>query len=176
MKQLSRIAPIVLVAGAALLGGCSQQESTASPALPPVAASAASLQFSFPDLEGKERQLREWQGQVVVLNFWAPWCPPCRAEMPALLELQQKHAAAGLAVVGITIDTQENAQNFVDEMGIDFPILIAEDRGIVLAQKLGNRVGVLPYTVVLDRQGQVVYTHRSEITLEQAEAAVLPLL
>jgi len=172
--QKSRIAAIVLGATLALLGGCGQQtEATTAPVLPAV---AENIQFSLPDLEGKVRQLSEWQGQVVVLNFWAPWCPPCREEMPALVELQQKYAARGLSVIGITIDTRDNAQNFVDEMAIEFPILIGEDRGIVLAQNLGNRVGVLPYTVVLDRQGKVAYTHRSAITLEQAEAAVVPLL
>lgn len=175
MVEKSRIAPIVLAAVLSLLGGCSQQETASTAPVPP-AVSAESIQFTLPDLTGKERQLREWQGQVVVLNFWAPWCPPCREEMPALVELQQKYADRGLSVVGITIDSRENAQNFIDETGIKFPILIGEDRGIVLAQTLGNRVGVLPYTVVLDRKGQVAYTHRSQISLEQAETAVLPLL
>lgn len=176
MKK-SPIAAIVLVAGVTLLGGCNQQAAETAAAVPRQPAPLPEhVQFSLPDLAGKVRQLGEWQGQVVVLNFWAPWCPPCREEMPALVALQQKYAARGLSVIGITIDTRDHAQSFVDEMGIGFAILVGEDRGIVLARDLGNRAGVLPYTVVLDRQGKVAYTHPSVITLEQAEAAVMPLL
>lgn len=172
MKRL----PLVLALGASLLSAGCGTESTAVPAAPASQIAAAPVAFNFPDLEGKQRHLTEWQGQVVLVNFWAPWCPPCRKEMPALMELQEKYAARGLAVVGVTIDTRENAQNFADSLGINFPILIGEEGGLELAQTLGNKVGALPYTVVLDRRGRAVYTHRSEITLQQAEQAILPLL
>lgn len=155
--------------------GCGT-ESDAVPAVPANQAAARPIAFNFPDLDGKSRQLDEWQGQVVLLNFWAPWCPPCRREMPALMELQEKYAGRGLSVIGITIDSRENAQNFADRLGINFPLLIGEDGGLELAQTLGNKAGTLPYTVVLNRQGHVAYIHRSEINLQQAEQAVLPLL
>lgn len=166
----------VLALGAALFTAACGTETGAVPAAPASQAVATPIAFNFPDLEGKQRDMGEWSGQVVLVNFWAPWCPPCRKEMPALMELQEKYAGRGLTVVGITIDTRENAQNFADSLGINFPILIGEDGGLELAQALGNKVGALPYTVVLDRQGRAVYTHRSEITLQQAEQAVLPLL
>lgn len=168
--NLSRFVPIVLAAS--LLAGCNQPSGSADAPAP----AKPAVTFSLPDLEGKLHSAEQWHGKVVVLNFWAPWCPPCRKEMPALIELQQKYAAKGVTVVGITVDTTDNAQNFVDTLDINYPILIGEDKGITLAQSLGNTVGVLPYTVVLDRQGRVAYTHRSEITLQQAEAAITPLL
>jgi len=165
----------VLALGATLFIAACGTEGNAVPAVP-VGQAAAPVTFNFPDLDGKQRHLTEWQGQVVLLNFWAPWCPPCRKEMPALMELQEKYAARGLTVVGITIDTQDNAQAFADSLGINFPILLGEDGGLELAQTLGNKVGALPYTVLLDRQGHIAHTHRSEITLQQAEQMVLPLL
>lgn len=166
----------VLALGAALFTTGCGTESNAVPTAPASQTAAAPVAFNFPDLDGKQRHLNEWAGQVVLVNFWAPWCPPCRKEMPALMELQEKYAPRGLTVVGITIDTRDNAQNFADSLGINFPIVIGEEDGLELAQTLGNKVGALPYTVVLDRQGRIAYTHRSEITLEQAEQAVLPLL
>ncbi|MEW6647952.1 MAG: TlpA disulfide reductase family protein [Pseudomonadota bacterium] len=171
---MHHLLPVLALGAALLVAGCGT-ESNAVPVAPAPQA-AAPIAFNFPDLEGKQRDMSEWSGQVVLVNFWAPWCPPCRKEMPALMELQEKYAARGLTVVGITIDTRENAQNFADSLGINFPILIGEEGGLELAQTLGNKVGALPYTVVLDRQGRAVYTHRSEITLQQAEQAVLPLL
>ncbi|WP_127475549.1 TlpA family protein disulfide reductase [Sulfurivermis fontis] len=172
---MHRLLPVLALGAVLFTAGCGS-ETSAVPAAPASHAAATPIAFNFPDLEGKQRHLNEWQGRVVLLNFWAPWCPPCREEMPALMELQEKYAARGLTVVGITIDTRENAQSFADSLGIDFPILIGEEGGLELAQTLGNKVGALPYTVVLDRQGRAVYTHRSEITLQQAEEAVLPLL
>lgn len=172
---MHRLLPVLALGTVLLTAGCGS-ETNAVPTAPASQTTAAPVAFDFPDLEGKQRHLSEWQGQVVLVNFWAPWCPPCRKEMPALMELQEKLAARGLTVVGITIDTHDNAEAFADSLGINFPILIGEDGGLELAQTLGNKVGALPYTVVLDRQGRVAYTHRSEITLEQAEQAVLPLL
>lgn len=171
---MHRLLPVLALGAILFTAGCGT-ESNAVPVAPAPQA-AAPIAFNFPDLEGKQRDMSEWSGQVVLVNFWAPWCPPCRKEMPALMELQEKYAGRGLTVVGITIDTQENAQNFADSLGINFPILIGEDGGLELAQTLGNKVGALPYTVVLDRQGRAAYTHRSEITLQQAEQAALPLL
>jgi len=175
--NLQRIAPIVMLA-AVTMTGCNQETSApVGPATTKAATAApAPVSFTLPDLEGKEQASAQWHGRVVVLNFWAPWCPPCRKEIPDLIALQQKYAAKGVTVVGITVDTVDNAQNFVDTLDINYPILIGEDKGIALAQSLGNTVGVLPYTVVLDRQGRVAYTHRSEITLEQAERVIAPLL
>lgn len=172
---MHRLLPVLALGAALFVAGCGAESSAVSSA-PAAQTNNAPIAFNFPDLDGKLRHLTEWQGQVVLVNFWAPWCPPCRKEMPALMELQEKYAARGLTVVGIAIDTQDNAQAFADSLGINFPILLGEDGGLELAQTLGNKVGALPYTVLLDRQGHIAHTHRSEITLQQAEQMVLPLL
>lgn len=155
-----------------LVGGCTEQSPSAKESSPVLQAT----DFRLPDLDGEMQGLEQWRGQVVMLNFWAPWCPPCRKEVPAFIELQEKYADQGFTIVGITIDTQENAQTFADTMGINYPVLIAEEQGIDLARAYGNRVSALPYTVLLNRQGEVVFRHREELTLAQAEEALSGLL
>lgn len=161
--------PLLLIS--ALLGACGESPSSnTANALP------QAVDFTFPDLDGENQGLKQWQGKVVMLNFWAPWCPPCREEVPAFVELQEKYADKGFVIVGITVDTLENAQVFADTMGINYPILIAEDQGITLAEKYGNKVGALPFTAFIDRSGRVVSTHRSEVTREMVEKALSALL
>lgn len=165
---MRRLIPLLLLT--TLLNGCGE-----SPSATAMATTVPAVDFNFPNLDGENRSLKQWQGQVVMLNFWAPWCPPCRKETPAFIELQEKYADKGFTIVGITIDTRENAQVFADTMGINYPILIAEDKGIALARNYGNKIGVLPYTAIIDRQGRVVSTHRSEVTLEEAEKTLAKL-
>ncbi|MFO7593898.1 MAG: TlpA disulfide reductase family protein, partial [Pseudomonadota bacterium] len=115
---MPRLLLILLLAP--LLFACSEQggETAQSDANAPAATA-----FTLPDLEGEERSLDQWKGQVVMVNFWAPWCPPCREEVPAFIALQEKYADQGFTIVGITLDTRANAQTFADTMGINYPIL-----------------------------------------------------
>ena len=95
--------------------------------------------------------LRQWQGKVLVLNFWAPWCPPCREEIPDFIRLQQRHGEAGLQFVGVALDDPDKVAAFVDETGINYPILLGGDAGAALCMAAGNRLGGLP----LDRKSVV---------------------
>ena len=132
--------------------------------------------FSLPDLEGNVRHASEWDGKVLMVNFWATWCPPCLREIPAFIELQSDLAEKGLQIVGIAIDTPEAVRDFVDPMGINYPILLGEQEGIALSQAYGNRLGALPYTIIVDRNGNIVSRHRTEMTYEQTAAMLKPLL
>ena len=133
-------------------------------------------EFSLKDLQGKARSIKEWDGKVLMINFWATWCPPCRKEIPAFIDLQEAYKDKGLAIIGVAIDTKDNVVDFVDPMGINYPVLIGNEEGISLAKAYGNRYGVLPYTVFVDRSGKIIQTHRNELTFEQAEAIIKPLL
>ncbi|MFO7602633.1 MAG: TlpA disulfide reductase family protein [Gammaproteobacteria bacterium] len=133
-------------------------------------------EFSLKDLNDQTRNVTEWDGQVMMINFWATWCPPCVKEIPAFIELQEAYKDKGLAVIGIAIDNKDGVIAFLDPMGINYPILMGDAEGIALAQAYGNRYGVLPYTVFVDRSGKIVETHRSELTFEEAEAIIKPLL
>src|SRR5688500_16142451 len=113
------------------------------------------LRSSFPDRSGERRRLGEWQGRVLVCNFWATWCAPCREEMPLLDALQARHAKNGVQVVGIALDNVANVGEFLKSTHIAYPLLIAGATGIELMRRLGNSAGGLPFTVVLDRRGRV---------------------
>ena len=132
--------------------------------------------FKLKDLEGKVRDVKEWDGQVLMINFWATWCPPCRREIPAFIELQEKYKDKGFKIIGIALDEKEAVINFTDPMGVNYPILMAEQEGIVLTKAYGNRLGVLPYTVIVDRKGNIIHRQRTELTFEQVEGMIKPLL
>ena len=114
-------------------------------------------QAAFTDLDGKLRRLAEWQGRVLVCNFWATWCAPCREEIPLLVAARQKYGPAGVEIVGIAIDNDAKVRQFTASFNISYPILLAEANGLDLMRQLGNNGGGLPYTVITDRQGAVVH-------------------
>ena len=128
--------------------------------------------FVLPDLEGTMQNIEQWDGQVLVLNFWATWCPPCKKEMPAFLELEEQYAAKGLQFVGIALDDPGIVQDFVDTMGVDYPILVGDDEATKVSTAYGNRLGALPYTVIVARDGQIVNTFRGEVTKKQLEKVI----
>ncbi|MDM8560473.1 TlpA disulfide reductase family protein [Candidatus Parabeggiatoa sp. HSG14] len=133
--------------------------------------------FSFPDLQGKTRTNTEWDGKIVIVNFWATWCPPCIREIPLFIKLQKKYGYQGLQFVGITFDKFGFVKNFVNETGMNYPSLIGEQgKVITLAQELGNQMGVLPYTVIIDRKGNIILRHPGEMDQAQIERIISPLL
>ena len=132
--------------------------------------------FKLKDLEDKVRDIKEWDGQVLMINFWATWCPPCRREMPAFIELQEKYQDKGFTIIGIALDEKQAVIDFTDPMGMNYPILLAEQEGITLAKAYGNNLGVLPFTVIVDRKGNIIHRQRSELTFEQVEGMIKPLL
>lgn len=131
---------------------------------------------SFKDLDDKLQPLKQWRGKVVVLNFWAPWCPPCREEMPDFIKLQDKYRERGLVFIGVALDEKIKVQAFADEIGVNYPILLGEMEAVDLARKIGNRLGGLPFTVVINRNGKVVASEVGGLTLARMEKIVLPLL
>jgi len=132
--------------------------------------------FSMPDLSGKLRSISEWNDKVVVLNFWATWCPPCLKEMPTFTELREELAAHPFEVIGVAIDQPDPVQDFIDTMGVEYPILLGEETGIRVMQDYGNRLSTLPYTVVINRQQKIVKVFRKEINRKDILETVGPLL
>ena len=132
--------------------------------------------FSLVDLQGKKHDIKEWDGKVLVINFWATWCPPCRKEMPAFVSLQEKYGARGLQFVGVAVDTPQNVTDFADTYGVNYPMLVGELKAIDIGKLYGNRFGALPYTVIIDRSGKIVFVQRGGLTKEIAEKTLLPLL
>ncbi len=132
--------------------------------------------FTFNDLEGRPRSSEEWQGKVLVVNFWATWCPPCRREMPLFIETQKRYANRGLQFVAIAIDDLDMVKDFSDVYGLNFPVLIGSTEAIKLANKMGNRFDTLPFTAIYDSDGMNSYVHAGEVTEETLADRLLPLL
>lgn len=153
-----------------------QPKQVASPAATQEISAEPVFSASFRDLDDKLQPLQQWRGKVVVLNFWAPWCPPCREEIPDFVKLQDKYGARGLVFIGVALDEKIKVQAFVDEMGVNYPILLGEMEAVDLARKIGNRLGGLPFTVVIDRSGRIVASEVGGLTLARMEKIVSPLL
>ena len=132
--------------------------------------------FSLPDLNARSRRSGEWLGKVLVLNFWATWCPPCRKEMPVFIALQDELGDKGLQFVGIAIDERSKVQEFVDFLGVNYPILLGENDAVQLSHDLGNRFRGLPFTVIFDRTGRVSHIQAGELQRSALEAQIKPLL
>ena len=127
----------------------------------PVASSSTQALFaaSFPDAQNKPQSLAQWRGKVMVLNFWASWCPPCREEMPALSALQLKYASKNVQFVGISAEDVAKVIHFSGEVKVGYPLLAGDIDAMALAQAMGDDKSILPYTVVIDRSGKVVKTY-----------------
>ena len=132
--------------------------------------------FSLPDLDGQLRSISEWDGKVIALNFWATWCPPCLKEVPEFVSLQAKYQAAGLQFIGVALQKPEEVRQFVDDHGMNYPVLTGELEVIKLAESYGNDIGALPYTVIIDRNGQVAHVKPGVLPTEEAESIINRLL
>lgn len=140
------------------------------------AAVSALTQAEFKDLSGQPGSLERWQGRVLVVNFWASWCAPCREEIPGLVSIHRQYAAKGLQIVGIAVDSADKARELAVALEIDYPVLVAGIESIDLTRRLGNRASALPFTLVLDRSGKVVATHLGIISEAALVQIVAPLL
>jgi peroxiredoxin len=115
--------------------------------------------FSLADTDGAPVGAADFDGQPLLLNFWATWCAPCVEELPMLAALQRDHARNSLQVVGIAVDEPERAQAFARELGLDYPLLFGLGEAMLVARRYGNASGMLPYSVLVDAGGIVRWTH-----------------
>ena len=113
---------------------------------------------------------------MLVVNFWATWCAPCREEIPEFIKLQDKLRDRGLVFVGIAVEPPDNVRDYSKEVGINYPILVGELDAIELSKKAGNVLSGLPFTAILDRNGQIVGTKAGRLTQLELESVVIPLL
>jgi peroxiredoxin len=147
------VAVVALAAGYYVLGHSGSVEA-AAPALglPPAAASGVAPAFTLTDLNGKNVSLADFKGKVVILDFWATWCPPCRKEIPDFVTMQKEYGARGVQVVGVALDELPKVQAFVQENGMNYPVLMGTD---AVVARYGGIEGI-PTTFIIDRKGKIV--------------------
>ncbi len=134
------------------------------------------LAFSLPDDTGRLRAIQSWDGRIVLINFWASWCEPCRREIPMLNALQHEYGPRGLQIIGVAIDDPEQVHAFTQELPLDYPILIGALTDMDLIRAYGDTQGGIPYTVLYDRQGRIRYTHMGELRKADLLMHLRPLL
>jgi peroxiredoxin len=132
--------------------------------------------FTLPGMDGKPHELGEWHDKVVLLNFWASWCSPCQTEIRDLVVYQSQFGAQGLQIVGVGMDDETKLRNVQRTLGINYPVLLANTPGNPMIAAFGNRDGIVPYSVLISRDGKVVYTHTGIITQEIFAEQVIPWL
>ena len=130
------------------------------------------LAARYPDTDGRVRRLLDWRGSVLLCNFWATWCAPCREEVPILVAAKQQWASRGFEVVGIGIDSADKIREFSITYKVNYPVLVADGSALQLLRRLGNQAGGLPYSVVLDRTGSIAQRHLGALTAAELSRVV----
>lgn len=170
MKRAFVIGAVVITFGAILLFATAKAASTSRP--PSSATTAAELapDFALKDLSGKTIRLSDYRGKAVVLNFWATWCPPCRHEIPWLVDLQKQYGPHGLEIIGISMDETGPAavKQFAERMGVNYKVVMGDNS--VVANYGGVRV--LPTTFYIGRDGKVVSVVPGLISRQEMEGII----
>jgi peroxiredoxin len=153
-----RLATRWLPAARRVLGGAAAAGALLlAPAVPAAPPSGPAPDFTLRTLEGPNLRLQEQRGRVVLVNFWATWCAPCRQEMPHLNRLYDKYRASGFVLLGVNVDDDSrNAASVAAKLGVKFPVLLDSDKKVSRLYDLNS----MPATVLIDRDGRVRWYHR----------------
>lgn len=166
------VSAIALIAGIfmqTLMTQSSSVQDQQSPQIPQIV-------IELPDITGKQRSISEWQGKIRIINFWATWCPPCLEEIPEFIKLQDEYKDNNLQFIGIAIEDKIAVEQYLNSIAINYPMLIAGEEGIALAQQLGNIVNAVPFTLIMNQQGQIIHRQAGELSREKILEMITPLL
>ncbi|NOT14448.1 MAG: TlpA family protein disulfide reductase [Methylotenera sp.] len=141
----------------------------------PNVSSDALYAYHLPDVAGKVQSLAQYRGKIIVLNFWATWCPPCREEMPEFSAFYDTYQTKNVVVLGIAQDEPQAVNDFLKSAPVSYPIFVENDLSD-LSSQLGNTQGLLPYTVIVNTDGKIVKTVMGRLNQSMLEIAIKPLL
>lgn len=158
---------LIAVGLISLLAGAALYHLVQPGAEKPAAAVESLNAIPLQALDGAESVLADWRGNMLVVNLWAPWCAPCRREVPTLIEFQRDFEAQGVQILGIALDGEAAVRKFAAEYGINYPLFLAAHRSVMYNAALGNPSGSLPFTAILDRDLNIVFRHNGEVTANQ---------
>jgi peroxiredoxin len=145
---------------------------THSPTTVSTNASKTLFASTLMDAQQRPQALKQWQGKIIVLNFWATWCPPCREEMPELSRFYSEQQQNNVVVLGIAVDGSDAVNTFTKEHPVSYPLLVDEDGGMDLAAQFGNDKDILPYTVIIAPDGSVTDTFFGRISKSKLESSL----
>lgn len=168
-----KILMVIFIAGIALAAGLFARQYLASGE---TSQTVAQLNFSLPDLTDKPQSAEQWRGKILIINFWATWCPPCLKEIPEFIKLQDEYKDKGVQFVGIAIEDKQPVQDYLKRIKINYPVLIGGEGATMLAQQWGNVINTVPFTVIVNQQGQIVHRQLGELTRQKVLEVVEPLL
>lgn len=132
--------------------------------------------FELVDLKGATVFAADFDGKILLVNFWASWCKPCTDEMPMLNRLQHNYAGRGVQVVGIALDDPHKARKFASELAIDYPILVGRTQTVLAGRRYGNRSGMLPYSVLVGADGIIRWAYLGALDQQELEVQIKALL
>lgn len=175
--KLAVLSVFALISGAALLLFANGPETLSNE---PTSSTVQADQevapfFTSTDLDGKAFDLNAYKGKVIVLNFWATWCGPCRREIPDFIQLQDEYGASGLQIVGVALDEQGASivKPFADKFKINYPVVV--DAKSEVAAMYGQ-MNAIPVTIIVDRTGKIRSRQVGMRTKAQIESIALPIL
>lgn len=169
------IAGVLVLFGAAVVVGRMEQQPSVTNAVSVGSSATAAVIYaaSFTDLNGRRQSLGQWSNRLLVINFWATWCAPCVEEIPMLVRMQEKYASSGLKIVGIAADSPLNSAKFAQKLAINYPVLPDESQAIEFSRRVGNRLGLLPFSIILSPAGEIVMTKLGMLTEEELTSLAL---
>lgn len=166
MKWLSYVVVALIALGAGwYVGGLDTHQHEAGADLPQPAPA-----FTLTDLNNRSWRNEDFAGQLLLINFWATWCAPCLKEIPLLKEFHSAHQHEGFTVIGPALDDTAAVAGFVDKMQIQYPIMVGDQTLFGLMDSLGDTLGALPFSVLINREGQLVERHWGELHREDLQS------
>lgn len=142
----------------------------------PLEAAETLLAITLPDVDGQPYALADWRGKVLVINFWATWCPPCIKEIPEFSAVSRRYADKPVQFVGISIDTADNVREFNARFDVPYPLIIGSSETLGLATQVGNTARALPFTVIIGMDGRIANVTLGTLNEEQLEGKIRSLL